>query len=103
MQKMFIITGAMNWRLLPQMELINADDKSKIVVLSALSGTTNALVNISNAIAEGERKQAQHKIEELENHYRNFVNTLVQSEEAKQKANLIVSEHFEFLNIILKI
>jgi aspartate kinase len=85
------------------LELINADDKAKIVVLSALSGTTNALVNISNAIAEGYRKEAQHKIEELENHYRKFVETLVQSEDARQKANAIVSEHFEFLNIILKI
>ncbi len=85
------------------LELINADDKSKIVVLSALSGTTNALVNISNAIAEGYRQEAQQKIEELESHYRNFVNTLVQSDKAKQKANAIVSEHFEFLNIILKI
>jgi aspartate kinase len=85
------------------LELINADNKPKIVVLSALSGTTNALVNISNAIAEGYRKDAQHKIEELESHYRKFVETLVQSEDARQKANAIVSEHFEFLNIILKI
>ena len=85
------------------LELITADDKPKVVVLSALSGTTNALVNISNAIAEGERKQAKNKIEELENNYRNFVNTLVASEAARQKANDIVSEHFEFLNIILKI
>ncbi len=85
------------------LELITADDKPKVVVLSALSGTTNALVNISNAIAEGERKQAKNKIEELENSYRNFVNTLVASETARQKANDIVSEHFEFLNIILKI
>src|ERR1700748_1748868 len=82
------------------LELINVDNKPKIVVLSALSGTTNALVNISNAIAEGYRKEAQHKIEELESHYRKFVETLVQSEEGRQKANAIVSEHFEFLNII---
>ncbi|MBV9960846.1 MAG: aspartate kinase [Parafilimonas sp.] len=85
------------------LELINADDTSKVVVLSALSGTTNALVNISNTIAEGDRKQAQQKIEALESHYRDFVQQLVQSENAKQKANAIVSEHFEFLNIILKI
>ena len=83
--------------------LINANDSSKVVVLSALSGTTNSLVNISNAIAEGYRDDAKQKIGELENHYRNFVETLVQTEEARQKANAIVSEHFEFLNIILKI
>lgn len=85
------------------LELITADDTSKIVVLSALSGTTNALVNISNAIADGYRKDAASKIEELEKHYRNFVQILVATEEGRQKANAIVSEHFEFLNIILKI
>lgn len=85
------------------LELITADDTSKIVVLSALSGTTNALINISNAIADGYRKDAASKIEELEKHYRNFVQILVATEEGRQKANAIVSEHFEFLNIILKI
>ncbi|MEO8712331.1 MAG: aspartate kinase [Parafilimonas sp.] len=85
------------------LQLIKADDKPKIVVLSALSGTTNALVNISNAIAEGYRTEAQRKIEAIEMHYINFVNELVQSEEARKKANAIISEHFEFLNIILKI
>jgi aspartate kinase len=85
------------------LDLINSNDSSKVVVLSALSGTTNSLVNISNAIAEGYRDDAKQKISELENHYRNFVETLVQTEEARQKANAIVSEHFEFLNIILKI
>ncbi|HEX5153298.1 MAG TPA: aspartate kinase [Parafilimonas sp.] len=85
------------------LELIQADNTPKVVVLSALSGTTNALVNISNAIAEGYRNEAGKKINELEKHYRDFVDTLVQAEEGKQKANTIVSEHFEFLNIILKI
>lgn len=85
------------------LELINANDKQKMVVLSALSGTTNSLVNISNAIAEGHRKQAQQKINELEQHYKSFVENLVQTDEARKKANTIVSEHFDFLNIILKI
>jgi aspartate kinase len=67
------------------LELISADDTSKIVVLSALSGTTNALVNISNAIAEGDRDEAKKKIEELEKHYREFVNTLVEKEAFKKR------------------
>ncbi|HVX27954.1 MAG TPA: aspartate kinase [Parafilimonas sp.] len=85
------------------LELITAGDEAKIVVLSALSGTTNALVNISTAISEGYRDEAKLKIEELEKHYRKFVNELVQQEKFRKKANDIVSEHFEFLNVILKI
>ncbi|HEY2725678.1 MAG TPA: aspartate kinase [Parafilimonas sp.] len=85
------------------LELISADDSAKIIILSALSGTTNALVNISNTISEGYRDEAKTKIDELENHYREFVKNLVEKEMFRKKANAIVSEHFEFLNIILKI
>jgi aspartate kinase len=84
-------------------ELITKDDEPKIVVLSALSGTTNALVSISDLISGGNRTAAKQKIDELEVHYRNFLKELVSSEAARKTANAIVTEHFEFLNIILKI
>ncbi|HEY6977585.1 MAG TPA: aspartate kinase [Chitinophagaceae bacterium] len=84
-------------------ELITKNNGPKIVVLSALSGTTNALVSISDCIAGGDRATAKRKIDELETHYRNFVQELVATETTRAKANAIVSEHFEFLNIILKI
>ncbi|MCU0373734.1 MAG: aspartate kinase [Chitinophagaceae bacterium] len=84
-------------------DLITADAEPKIVVLSALSGTTNALVEISNALAANNRAEAKQLIDNLEAHYRNFIGNLVQGEQALQKAGSIVSEHFEFLNIILKI
>lgn len=84
-------------------ELITKDNEPKIVVLSALSGTTNALVSISDLIASGDRTAAKQKIDELEAHYRKFVQALVTTEAERKKANAIVTEHFEFLNIILKI
>jgi aspartate kinase len=84
-------------------QLITKDAEPKIVVLSALSGTTNALVNISDSLANQDRDAAKRKIDELEAHYRSFVTTLVGSEALQAKANAIVSEHFEFLNIILRI
>jgi aspartate kinase len=84
-------------------QLITNDSKEKIIVLSALSGTTNALVTISESIAGGDRVSAKRKIDELESHYRNFVNELLLTEQARTKANSIITEHFEFLNIILKI
>jgi aspartate kinase len=72
-------------------------------VLSALSGTTNALVAISDSLAHSDREAAKRKIDDLEAHYRSFVKELVHSEASLSKANAIVTEHFEFLNIILKI
>ena len=83
--------------------LITKDAESKIVVLSALSGTTNALVEISNSLAASNREAAKLKIDTLEAHYRQFVLDLVKQESNRAKANSIVSEHFEFLNIILRI
>ncbi len=84
-------------------QLITADEESKIVVLSALSGTTNSLVEISNALAAGHRDQAKQLIDKLEAHYQQFVGNLVKTGVAITRAKNIVQEHFEFLNIILKI
>jgi aspartate kinase len=84
-------------------QLITSGEESTIVVLSALSGTTNALVAISNALAAGDRGAAKQKIDDLEAHYRSFVLDLLKIEATRATGNAIVSEHFEFLNIILRI
>src|SRR6185369_4128843 len=85
------------------LSLISKDVESKIVVLSALSGTTNTLVDIGNLIARGDRVAAKNCIDELEKHYHLFAEQLLESDEALAIAKQIVAEHFEFLNIILKI
>jgi aspartate kinase len=84
-------------------KLITKDGEPKIVVLSALSGTTNSLSEISHALANGDRPAAKQRIDALEVHYQNFIIQLVKSEEDYQKAKDVLAEHFEFLNIILKI
>jgi aspartate kinase len=84
-------------------KLITADNESKIVVLSAVSGTTNALVEIGNLIASGNRDGAKQKIDALESQYKQFIKELVKQPNASQKAENIIKEHFEFLNIILRI
>jgi len=84
-------------------KLITASDEPKIVVLSALSGTTNSLSEISNCLSKGERPAAKQHIDALEQHYQNFIIQLVKTEEAYNKAKYVIAEHFEFLNIILKI
>lgn len=84
-------------------QLITKGEEPTIVVLSALSGTTNALVEISNCLAQGNREAAKQNIDKLEIHYKNFVIDLLKKEEFQAKAYAIVEEHFDFLNIILKI
>src|SRR5213078_969442 len=84
-------------------QLITADDESKIVVLSALSGTTNSLVDISNAMAGGNKSDAKQLIEKLEAHYKDFVQQLLKTESGLDAAGRVLQEHFEFLYIILRI
>ncbi|HEY4151083.1 MAG TPA: aspartate kinase [Chitinophagaceae bacterium] len=84
-------------------QLITLDDEAKIVVLSALSGTTNALVAIGESLSKGEKQAAKQQIDKLLTHYQSFIASLVKKEASLKKAMGIIDEHFEFLNIILKI
>ncbi len=84
-------------------KLITADPEKKIVVLSALSGTTNALVEIGQSAARFEREKAGEQIARLSDHYHTFIEQLLVSDKAREHALAIIHEHFEFLNIILRI
>lgn len=83
--------------------LVTKDDSVKIVVLSALSGTTNALVNIGDAMARRDKDDARLQIEALKQHYLKFYPELLQTEQARGEALEVIEEHFEFLSILLKI
>ena len=83
--------------------LVTREEEPAIVVLSALSGTTNALVEIGDHIAKGDRVGAKQLIDKLEAHYNEFVVQLVSKPASLAKAKAIVAEHFEFLTIILRI
>ena len=83
--------------------LITKDEESKIVVLSALSGTTNALVEISHSLSKGDKGAAKEQIDALDRHYQDFIAGLLTEEAALNRAKTVIAEHFEFLTIILRI
>lgn len=84
-------------------DLITRSTEPTLVVLSALSGTTNALVGIGEALAAADKVLAKERIDSLHAHYLNFYPELLKSPAARNKAADILKEHFEFLNILLKI
>jgi len=84
-------------------DLITRSTEPTLVVLSALSGTTNALVGIGEALATADKVLAKECIDSLYAHYLNFYPELLKSPAARTKAEDILKEHFEFLNILLKI
>jgi len=90
-------------RMFQVRDLITKDNEPKIVVLSALSGTTNTLVAIGDAMSAGDKEKATSIIAQLHDHYKNFIDELLSDEQIKAKAQKLINEHFDFLNIITKI
>lgn len=84
-------------------DLVSRQDGPVMVVLSALSGTTNALVEIGQSLAHGNKDIAKLQIKKLRSHYDDFYQSLVKTPAGKEQAKAIIDEHFEFLEIILKI
>lgn len=83
--------------------LVTASPGRKIVVLSALSGTTNALVSIGESMDKRDKEEARKKIDALLAHYETFYPALLETEEARAEAFEVIKEHFDFLYILLKI
>lgn len=83
--------------------LITRDDEPKIVVLSALSGSTNALVSIGESLKAADKPGASEKIDQLKGHYETFYPVLLSTEAHREKAQAMIDEHFEFLKITLRI
>ena len=77
-------------------EIITDGDK-KIVVLSAMSGTTNALVEISEYIKNGGIETALQHIENLAGKYEVVIDELFEVSELKQAVSNYIDQVFEYL------
>ncbi|ARN70669.1 aspartate kinase [Nonlabens tegetincola] len=73
------------------------DGTQKIVVLSAMSGTTNALVEISEQLKAGDRDNALELIEELLVKYAQVVEDLLQNQQLKEEVSKYVLSVYETL------
>ncbi len=73
------------------------NDEPKIVVLSAMSGTTNALVEINDALYKRDAATANTLINKLEEKYRAEITKLYKSKEHLSKASDLIGSHFYYL------
>jgi aspartate kinase len=78
------------------MQLIT-DGNQKLVVLSAMSGTTNSLVEIANYLQKKNKDSARQVISQLEQKYYQVVNDLYATSEKKEKGKTIVAEIFQLI------
>ncbi|WP_372754197.1 aspartate kinase [Labilibaculum sp.] len=72
-------------------------DEPRIIVLSAMAGTTNSLVEITDLLYNKEMDQADEKISELEAKYRTRINELFATTEGKEKGNELITSHFNYI------
>ncbi len=83
-------------------KLITESGEPTFVVLSAMSGTTNSLVEISNYLYHNNPEGAHEVIRQLENKYAKHVDELYSKEETKQTVREILADRFAYLRSFTK-
>ncbi len=83
--------------------LINNNER-KIVVLSAMSGTTNSLVEITELLYSEDANTASGKIEELRAKYHSVVQELYSFDGTRQIGHELINSHFDYItNLTLRV
>lgn len=82
--------------------LITESGEPTFVVLSAMSGTTNTLIEISDYLYKKNPEGANDVINSLEKKYMQHVSELYSTEEYRQKTCRFLSDEFEYLRSFTK-
>src|SRR6478736_3648874 len=86
-------------RMKKLLDIINPAQE-QIVVLSAVSGTTNSLVEISAKLLKEDKQVALSLINALHQKYNEFVIELLTEGEFREQGQEVVDYHFNFLNTL---
>lgn len=84
-------------RIKALLDIVDPNER-QIVVLSAVSGTTNALVEIGHAYLDGKKDEAKQLIAALKKKYEDLIQELFNTEEGLKKGKELVEHHFNLLS-----
>ena len=84
-------------RIKSLLDIVDPNER-QIVVLSAVSGTTNALVEISQAYLDGKKNEAKQLIEALKTKYEDLIKELFDTEEGLKKGKELINHHFDLFS-----
>jgi aspartate kinase len=79
------------------------NDEPKIVVLSAMAGTTNSLVEITGFLYKEDTNSATGKIEELRAKYHDVVQELYSFDGTRQIGHDLINSHFDYISNFTRI
>lgn len=65
--------------------------EQKVVVLSAVSGTTNKLVALAGCLLRGDREEAQERLDALQSEYINFIEELLEEEDSRKQGQIVLN------------
>ena len=82
--------------------IITESGQPTFIVLSAMSGTTNSLIEISNYLYKKNPEGANEIINRLENKYMQHVEELYTTETYKNKIKKFLTEEFNYLRSFTK-
>src|SRR5436190_4424037 len=77
---------------------LTVNDTPKIVVLSAMSGTTNALVQICDALYNRDNTTAVKLITDLRANYEKVIRKLFETPGGKEKGKQLIENHFSYIH-----
>ncbi len=83
-------------RMKKLLDIIRPEEK-QIVVLSAVAGTTNNLVEISQAYLDGDKRKAKQLTDALYEKYKTFVHELFTTEEGRNNGKELIDYHFTLI------
>lgn len=84
-------------RMVKLLDIIDASER-QIVVLSAVSGTTNSLVEIGQAYLSGDKHKAVQLIRVLKDKYEIFIKELFKKPEYLEQGKEVIDYHFALLS-----
>ncbi|NQW76694.1 MAG: aspartate kinase [Cytophagales bacterium] len=82
-------------------QLITEDGQPKVVVLSALSGTTNALLSITESVISNNIAEAEAKATFLKEHYHSFISELYLTEKGQSAGQEIINREFDYIQKLI--
>src|SRR6201996_2608086 len=84
-------------RMKKLLDIIDANQR-QVVVLSAVSGTTNSLVEIGQAYLAGDKPKAAQLIKNLKDKYEVFIKELFADKEYYEQGKEVIDYHFALLS-----
>ena len=77
-------------------------DSQNIVVLSAMAGTTNTLVEIADYLSKGNTPGAQETLNHLNLKYNNVIDELFDTPGAHSRAKAVIDERFSYIRALVR-